>query len=537
MIKAARESWRRVAYNAVRHDRCLDVSGHVFITQGDLTRLACDAWLLPTDAGLAIEQSWREGIPSELTRHGRLAVERPEGWGASVLSAPVPGHDHDHSLPWMTSIGMLPPVVEVYLRGVREFVHKATDVAKRQGPAFERSKPLLALPVVGTGAGGASRVKGDVHLSLLPELYDLAASEDVDLALVTHDAAAFSAAQAVRRRLDTDRTQNAFPELSDELRSHALELGALAAQGQLVLFLGAGVGVGAGLPLWKGLIRELATQAHGSEHDTDGLDGLPIVDQARILERRLGNLDIRAAIERLLSVRRHSLSHSLLAALPVNEIVTTNYDTLFEMACQGVNRDLAILPYQPSAAKRRWLLKLHGSIGQGDIVLTRDDYLHLAHLRGALAGIVQALLVTRHLLFVGYSLSDDDFHQIVYDVRTAVHGAQATELHYAFGTALLPWDDPVLTELWEPDISCVGVSPTTTPLPEAGRRVEVLLDAIVAGATTQTRYLLNPSYNSVLSVSDRELRGYLEELRSRVSSLPKTAATTFVEQFLASLSE
>ena len=116
------------------------------------------------------------------------------------------------------------------------------------------------------------------------------------------------------------------------------------------------------------------------------------------------------------------LSHSLLAALPVNEIVTTNYDTLFEMACQGVNRELAILPYQPNAAKRRWLLKLHGSVGQGDIVLTRDDYLHLAHLRGALAGIVQALLVTRHLLFVGYSLSDDDFHQIVYDVRTAVHG-------------------------------------------------------------------------------------------------------------------
>ena len=76
-----------------------------------------------------------------------------------------------------------------------------------------------------------------------------------------------------------------------------------------------------------------------------------------------------------------------------------------------------------------------------------------------------------------------------------------------------------------------------TPLPEAGRRVEVLLDAILAGATTQTRYLLNPSYDSVLSASDRELRGYLEELRSRVSSLRKTTATTFVEQFLASLSE
>lgn len=42
--------------------------------------------------------------------------------------------------------------------------------------------------------------------------------------------------------------------------------------------------------------------------------------------------------------------------------------------------------------------------------------------------------MTRHMLFVGFSLRDDNFHQIVYDVRKAAprHG----ETESSFGTAL-----------------------------------------------------------------------------------------------------
>src|SRR3712207_8779016 len=41
-------------------------------------------------------------------------------------------------------------------------------------------------------------------------------------------------------------------------------------------------------------------------------------------------------------------------------------------------------------------------------------------------GMVQALLITRHMLFVGFSLTDDNFHRIAYDVRSAL-GAVAAE--------------------------------------------------------------------------------------------------------------
>ena len=53
-------------------------------------------------------------------------------------------------------------------------------------------------------------------------------------------------------------------------------------------------------------------------------------------------------------------------------------------------------------------------------MLSRDDYLRFEAEGVALAGIVQAMLLTRHMLFVGYSLSDDNFHRLVHQVRAAI---------------------------------------------------------------------------------------------------------------------
>jgi hypothetical protein len=44
------------------------MSGHLFIVQGDLTRLACDAWLLPTGRSLLIRNHWLRDAPPTLLR-------------------------------------------------------------------------------------------------------------------------------------------------------------------------------------------------------------------------------------------------------------------------------------------------------------------------------------------------------------------------------------------------------------------------------------------------------------------------------------
>jgi len=82
---------------------------------------------------------------------------------------------------------------------------------------------------------------------------------------------------------------------------------------------------------------------------------------------------------------------------------------------------------------------MHGCVTQPEsIVLTRADYLRYEERRAALTGIVEALLITRHMLFVGFGLADDNFHRIADAVRRVVHPSMDSEsLREPFGTALV----------------------------------------------------------------------------------------------------
>lgn len=66
---------------------------------------------------------------------------------------------------------------------------------------------------------------------------------------------------------------------------------------------------------------------------------------------------------------------------------------------------------------------MHGCVDYPEnIVLTKQDYIRYEDRFAALAGIVQSTLLTRHLLFVGFSLEDDNFQRIFDSVRKASRG-------------------------------------------------------------------------------------------------------------------
>jgi hypothetical protein len=138
------------------------------------------------------------------------------------------------------------------------------------------------------------------------------------------------------------------------------------------------------------------------------------LDQALVIQHRMSEKsNLGKEVADRIRANHYSLAHGLLASLPVQEVVTTNYDTLFEEASQAIGRPVAVLPYDPAGGGRRWLLKLHGCVRRPkDIVLTREDYLRYDADRAPLAGLVQGLLITGHVLFVGFSLADDNFHRI-----------------------------------------------------------------------------------------------------------------------------
>ena len=222
-----------------------------------------------------------------------------------------------------------------------------------------------------------------------------------------------------------------------------------------MLFLGAGVSVGAGMPSWNGLLEALAMSA-GIDPDAEEFKRLEVLDKAEILRRSLGEDRFRAQIREHFSGHHQALAHQLLASLPVTEAATTNYDTLFEEAWRSVEPEgnrVAALPAESPKGADRWLLKLHGSVEPdgSELVLCREDYLRLGTERAALSGVVHAMLLTRHMLFVGFSLTDDTFHRIAHEVR-AVLGPPAQRPGSApFGTALTPTGGDLSRRLWEGD--------------------------------------------------------------------------------------
>ena len=476
-------------------------SGHLFVIDGDLTRLHCDAALVPVDRGLHATRTWR-GL---LGFSGRVrGVDLPAGWGDDVrclLFRREPGEPEI----WLGGIGRSNAPEAWYAEGVVDFVRRASA-----GHAPGRR---LAVNVAGSGLGGSSHDKGRLFTTIVPALASAAAETGNDVVLVCWGEQQYAAAQRVRTRL---RIADDVAAPSSDLTDKAVELAECARRSELVLFIGAGVSMGAGLRSWQGLLEALKDLAPNDTLNDPRFSELAVRDQANLIRRHFESPNAyQAAFSSLLAGSRYSLAHGLLASLRTREAVTTNYDGLFEMAASTAGRSCAVLPYEPVVQQDRWLLKLHGSVNHpGDLVLTRDDYLGLPARAGALFGVLQAMLLTRHMLFVGYSLTDDTFHKVMHEVRQARTGVPGK-----VGTALVLFDDPLLEELWGDDLDIVAMAPRpSTGRPTAGeisaaaRRLDVFLDQIGLLAADVSSFLLDPTYESMLDDEERQLASAVRQV-------------------------
>jgi hypothetical protein len=340
-----------------------NMAGHVFITRGDVTRLACDAWLMP--CGRVPKRP--QFLPPHLsdftdwpTSPAFFAPPPPLGPpDAGSRFAEVTGWPADEPRPWLVNTGGTPQTPpEWYAQGLRQVLEALVPILRHQEPRFHRSRPLVATPVVGIGGGRLEDIGRAVH-DILNNLYQVASKDDIDFVLVTLGEKQHAAAMFQR-----DQFANVWPSLTAEQRQHADRLAQLAVEGRLALFLGAGVSQNAGLPGWGEMLHRIAA-SNGVA--TDGLQDLGILDQASYLAWRLSSWDSDASVHGLVdgesrlrrevcglvgSDRHHySLMHSLLAALPVTQAITTNYDQLFELA------------WDQAAAKNAAQLRNGGRVG------------------------------------------------------------------------------------------------------------------------------------------------------------------------------
>jgi hypothetical protein len=124
-------------------------------------------------------------------------------------------------------------------------------------------------------------------------------------------------------------------------------------------------------------------------------------------------------------------SHELLGRLPLDEIWTTNYDSLIEMTGGGSVVVELEDDFLDAGASTRRVYKMHGSIRAGDttpvggvdsLVISRADFDMYEFQHPRLWRLLQAQILTKSFLFLGFSFSDPNFEAALRLVRTSTQG-------------------------------------------------------------------------------------------------------------------
>lgn len=523
---------------------------HVFVTQGDLTRLACDVWMLPTDRTLSIKEHWFESEPSLRNRvrtflsaefsngldHVAVLPDGPLGEPTVIATAVPYGGIFDSE-----GVGLAIDALRAFVGKGAQIIHQKNQSNAANG---RRGFPLLAIPAFGTDGGGGHAIRGQLLRRILDTTREESAKHGVDIVIVVRDPAMFGLLQRLRK----EDVVASWPSVPSQVLHTVESLAGYAQSGRLVPFMGSGVSVSAGGPTWSELLRTLASHVGATEELVDSLvsGGHGPLDQASIIrllylekfpEHPSGDGGFSEAVARAVNLSRYGLTPILLASLKTEQAITLNYDTVFESASQDVGVPRTVIPDYGDhdgsvpVESSAWLLKLHGSVDKPEsIVLTRDDYLGYSAQREALSAIVKANLITHHLLLVGFGFADDHFHQILHDVTRALPRRKSEPL----GTAVSIGADEFTEKLWGGKLNLVSLG--SEDLAHSGRELEIILDLLLALSGDEHQYLLKSGFESGLEESELSIKAKLLALQAGVSPAERaTASWRSVEALLQKL--
>jgi hypothetical protein len=228
-------------------------------------------------------------------------------------------------------------------------------------------------------------------------------------------------------------------------------------EGSAAFFVGAGLSRSRGFVDWKGLLEGIARDLN--------LDIAKETDLLALAQYHENSHGGRSRINQVLieEFNKDTVlgeNHRLIASLPTASIWTTNYDTLIEDAFRDARKRLDIktspanlaqtLPHRDAV-----LYKMHGDKSQPqDAVLTKGDYETYNEKRRAYSTVLQADLISRTFLFLGFSFTDPNIDYILARVRGLL--GQNQRDHFC----IMKW----------PDAPPAGASPSSLAQFEYDRR-------------------------------------------------------------------
>ena len=254
----------------------------------------------------------------------------------------------------------------------------------------------------------------------------------------------------------------------DENEERKSELIELVASGEAVLIVGAGSSARVGYVTWDGLLEELENSANSFGEGLDQTrkgDALAYAEDIKShIQNKTGDLGrYYALLQNLFSPKDPPFEdfHRKLVSLPFRGILTTNYDTVLEAALGELEPRTAYdnsLVIDDNSAGRvheflmamnndkrmtRRIAHLHGKFDTpNSIILSIEDYysayglrLPTDHVQGNSEWtlhrkLLWGVLATRRVVFVGFSMEDPYFDNMLETVSTDLWRWNKS-IHYA----------------------------------------------------------------------------------------------------------
>lgn len=189
-------------------------------------------------------------------------------------------------------------------------------------------------------------------------------------------------------------------------------------KGKLVIFVGAGVSRNSNVLDWPGLIKKLEKELP-----------LEVTGDNDFLKLAQLYKDERGTNEYLKKIRSE-LQHGKITYNGINEaifdldpihVITTNYDNLLEQVLDSKNLQYYKVCHDknlPYSDYNRYLIKMHGDLDEGNIVLTEDDYINYDSKFPLTGAFIKSLFASKTILFVGFSFNDYNLKIILSKVKS-----------------------------------------------------------------------------------------------------------------------
>lgn len=180
----------------------------------------------------------------------------------------------------------------------------------------------------------------------------------------------------------------------------------------LSIFAGAGISTESKLPKWGDLINELQKCLYGETKKNE--DYLVLAEK---FYNQFGESSYYQTLKSLIpdSAKKNDL-HLEIVKLNIKNLITTNWDNLFEQAINEEGRFFNIIKSDKDIGNSTGFakfIKMHGSLDENNIVFKEQDYLEYSNNFPLIENYIKGVFSTDTVILLGYSLSDQNVKQII----------------------------------------------------------------------------------------------------------------------------